>query len=251
MLTGEPMPRGQGGRQQGVSRPRSTAPAHYWCGPKRSRPDTLLAQIIRHVAEAQRSRAPIQSPVDRVSAVFVPAVLLVSVLDVCRLVVLGGETHFAHGLLNAVAVLMIACPCALGLATPMAITVGIGRGAQAGILVKSAEALELLHRAQVLVIDKTGTLTEGKPKLTAIAAPRALGRGQGRCLLRPGRQPGTSERASPGDSAGDEAAQARICRLKRLPSFRAVPGQGVTGVVGSASVAARAIRRHVRRRHRG
>src|SRR5262249_47347947 len=123
--------------------------------------DTLLAQIVRMVGEAQRSRAPIQRLADRVSAVFVPAVVLVAVGAFAAWRRWGPEARFAHALAAAVAVLIIACPCALGLATPMAIMVGTGRGATAGVLVRNAEALERLERVDTVVVDKTGTLTEG------------------------------------------------------------------------------------------
>lgn len=130
--------------------------------------DTLLGQIVDMVANAQRSKAPIQGLVDKVAGIFVPVVLAVSVITFLIWIWFGPEPRFAHAMINAVAVLIIACPCALGLATPMSIMVGIGRGAQAGILVKNAEALEMLEKITTLVIDKTGTLTEGKPKLTDI-----------------------------------------------------------------------------------
>jgi Cu+-exporting ATPase len=130
--------------------------------------ETLLAQIVRMVAEAQRSRAPIQSLADKVSGYFVPAVLLVAVLTFIVWSIWGPEPRFAYALVNAVAVLIIACPCALGLATPMAVMVGTGRGAHAGVLVRNAEALELMEKVDTLVLDKTGTLTEGKPRMTSI-----------------------------------------------------------------------------------
>jgi len=132
--------------------------------------DTLLAQIVALVAEAQRSRAPIQRLADVVSSWFVPAVVGVAVLTALAWGLVGPEPRLAHALVNAVAVLIIACPCALGLATPMSIMVGTGRGAQAGVLVKNAEALELLDQVDTLVVDKTGTLTEGKPRLEAVVA---------------------------------------------------------------------------------
>jgi Cu+-exporting ATPase len=132
--------------------------------------ETLLAQIVRMVAEAQRSRAPIQSLADKVAGYFVPAVLLVAVLTFVVWSVWGPEPRFAHALVNAVAVLIIACPCALGLATPMAVMVGTGRGAHAGVLVRNAEALEIMEKVDTLVLDKTGTLTEGKPKLSSLMA---------------------------------------------------------------------------------
>ena len=127
--------------------------------------DTLLGQIVNMVAEAQRSRAPIQGLADKVAGIFVPAVLAVSVITFVVWMWLGPEPKLAHAIVNAVAVLIIACPCALGLATPMSIMVGVGRGAQEGVLVKNAEALERLEKITTLVVDKTGTLTEGKPKL--------------------------------------------------------------------------------------
>ena len=127
--------------------------------------DTLLGQIVNMVAEAQRSRAPIQGLADKVAGIFVPVVLAVSVLTFLVWMWLGPEPKLAHAIVNAVAVLIIACPCALGLATPMSIMVGVGRGAQEGVLVKNAEALERLEKVTMLVVDKTGTLTEGKPKL--------------------------------------------------------------------------------------
>jgi Cu+-exporting ATPase len=133
---------------------------------------TLLAQIVRMVSEAQRSRAPVQKLADRVAGYFVPAVVLIAVLTFVVWAVVGPQPRMAHALLNAVAVLIIACPCALGLATPMAIMVGTGRGATAGILVKNAEALETLEKVDTVVVDKTGTLTAGRPKVVAvIAAP--------------------------------------------------------------------------------
>src|SRR5215475_3841327 len=130
--------------------------------------DTLLANIVRMVSEAQRSRAPIQRLVDVVSAYFVPAVIVIAVLTFILWAVFGPEPRLAHALVNAVAVLIIACPCALGLATPMSIMVGVGRGAREGALVKNAEALETLEKVDTVVLDKTGTLTEGKPRVTKV-----------------------------------------------------------------------------------
>jgi Cu+-exporting ATPase len=130
--------------------------------------DTLLGQIVSMVAEAQRSRAPIQGLADKVAGIFVPVVLAVSVITFAVWMWIGPEPRLAHAIVNAVAVLIIACPCALGLATPMSVMVGVGRGAQEGVLVKSAEALERLEKADTLVVDKTGTLTEGKPKLVDV-----------------------------------------------------------------------------------
>ena len=132
--------------------------------------DTLLAQIVRMVGDAQRSRAPIQRLADRVAGYFVPAVVAVAVLTFIIWALAGPPPRVAHGLVNAVAVLIIACPCALGLATPMAIMVGTGRGANVGVLIRDADALERLARVDTLVVDKTGTLTEGRPQVTALAA---------------------------------------------------------------------------------
>src|SRR5207344_1525771 len=126
------------------------------------------AQIVQMVAEAQRTRAPIQKLADRVSSYFVPAVIFAAVVTFVVWALVGPEPRMAHALVNAVAVLIIACPCALGLATPMSIMVAMGKGATMGILFKNAEVIELLHKADTLVVDKTGTLTEGKPKLVTV-----------------------------------------------------------------------------------
>ncbi len=133
---------------------------------------TVLAQIVRMVAEAQRSRAPIQRLADKVSRFFVPAVLFVAAITFIAWATIGPEPRLLNAIVNAVAVLIIACPCALGLATPMSIMVGVGRGAQAGVLIKNAEAIELMEKVRTLVLDKTGTLTEGAPELTRIIANR-------------------------------------------------------------------------------
>ena len=130
--------------------------------------DTMLARIVQMVAAAQRSRAPIQRLADRVAAWFVPAVIAVAILAFAAWATFGPEPRFAYGLVAAVTVLIIACPCALGLATPMSIMVGVGRGAQEGVLIRNAEALERMEAVDTLVLDKTGTLTEGKPKVVAI-----------------------------------------------------------------------------------
>ena len=134
--------------------------------------DTLLARIVQMVAEAQRSRAPIQRLADQVSGWFVPAVIVVALVAFAAWSIWGPEPRFAFGLVAAVSVLIIACPCALGLATPMSIMVGVGRGARAGVLIKHAEALERMEKVDTLVVDKTGTLTEGKPSVTAVVPAR-------------------------------------------------------------------------------
>jgi len=136
--------------------------------------DTMLARIVQMVATAQRSRAPLQRLADRVSAWFVPAVIAAAILAFAAWATFGPEPRFAYGLVAAVTVLIIACPCALGLATPMSIMVGVGRGAQAGVLIKSAEALERMERVDTLVLDKTGTLTEGKPKVVAVRTAKGF-----------------------------------------------------------------------------
>ena len=132
--------------------------------------ETLLARIVQLVGQAQRSRAPIQRLADRVAAWFVPAVVAVAAITFVAWFVFGPQPRLAHALVNAVAVLIIACPCALGLATPMAIMVGTGRGAHAGVLIKNAEALETMEKVDTLVVDKTGTLTEGKPRVVGVVA---------------------------------------------------------------------------------
>src|SRR6202007_1340765 len=131
--------------------------------------ETMLAQIVQMVSQAQRSRAPIQRLADRVAGWFVPAVLAIALLTFLIWSLVGPQPRLAHALVNAVAVLIIACPCALGLATPMAIMVGTGRGAHAGVLIQNAEALEILAKVAPLVVDKTGTLTEGKPRVVSIS----------------------------------------------------------------------------------
>ena len=147
--------------------------------------DTLLAQIVQMVAQAQRTRAPIQRLADQVSGWFVPAVIAVALLAFAAWAMFGPEPRFAYGLVAAVTVLIIACPCALGLATPMSIMVGVGRGAQAGVLIKNAEALERMEKVDTLVVDKTGTLTEGKPKVVAVITGARLSTKRRCCGLRP------------------------------------------------------------------
>jgi Cu+-exporting ATPase len=164
MITGEPLPveKTVGDKVTGGT---VNGPGSFVMRAERVGSDTLLGQIVNMVAEAQRSRAPIQGLADKVAGIFVPVVLAVSMLTFVLWMWLGPEPKLAHAIVNAVAVLIIACPCALGLATPMSIMVGVGRGAQEGVLVKNAEALERLEKVTTLVVDKTGTLTEGKPRL--------------------------------------------------------------------------------------
>ncbi len=189
--------------------------------------DTMLSQIVRMVADAQRSRAPIQRLADEVSGWFVPVVIIIAVIAFATWMAFGPEPRFAHGLVAAVAVLIIACPCALGLATPMSIMVGVGRGAQLGVLIKNAEALERFEKIDTLVVDKTGTLTEGKPKVTSIATTEGLTEPE---LLRVA---ATLERASehPLAAAIIDAANQRGVELGTAEDFDSPVGKGVTGTV--------------------
>jgi P-type Cu+ transporter len=199
--------------------------------------DTLLAQIVRMVSEAQRSRAPIQRLADLVSAWFVPAVILASMITFIVWLTVGPDPKFAHALVNAVAVLIIACPCALGLATPMSIMVGTGRGAMAGVLVKNAEALEVMEKVDVLVVDKTGTLTEGKPKLVTIQPiSGAAATLRDEELLR---LTAALERASehPLAAAIVGAAKERNIELPKVDDFRSITGKGVVGQIDGRQVA--------------
>ncbi len=195
--------------------------------------ETLLAQIVRMVAEAQRSRAPIQSLADKVSGYFVPAVLLVAVLTFISWSIWGPEPRFAYALVNAVAVLIIACPCALGLATPMAVMVGTGRGAHAGVLVRNAEALELMEKVDTLVLDKTGTLTEGKPRMTQVIATGSVPEND---LLR---LVASLERSSEHPLAASivRAAEERELKLSAATNFESIPGKGVIGRIDGREVA--------------
>jgi len=195
--------------------------------------ETLLAQIVRMVSEAQRSRAPVQKLADRVAAYFVPAVVLVAILTFAIWGVFGPEPKLAHALLNAVAVLIIACPCALGLATPMAIMVGTGRGALAGILIKNAESLEILEKVDTVVVDKTGTLTEGKPRVTSLIP--AAGSDEARVLEVAAALERPSEH--PLAAAILAAAEDRGIELGSVTDFRSLTGKGITGRIGKSNAA--------------
>jgi Cu+-exporting ATPase len=226
MLTGEPVPveKRPGDRVTGGT----VSAGALVMRAERVGQDTVLAHIVRMVAEAQRSRAPVQRLADRVSAWFVPAVILIAAATFAAWAAWGpGPAPLAYALLSAIAVLIIACPCALGLATPMSIMVGIGRGAAAGVLIKSAEALEVLEKVDTLVIDKTGTLTEGKPRLATV-------------VMRSGafehdvlRYAASLERASehPLASAVLAGAAERNAKPSDVRNFEAVPGMGVAGEV--------------------
>jgi Cu+-exporting ATPase len=200
---------------------------------------TLLARIVRMVGEAQRSRAPIQRLADRVAAWFVPAVVIAAAIAFAVWAAAGPEPRLAHALVNAVAVLIIACPCALGLATPMSIMVGTGRGASAGVLVRNAEALELMEKVDTLVVDKTGTLTEGKPEVAEVRA--AAGFSEEQVLG----AAAAIERASehPLAHAILEEARRRGIQAGPVAAFRSITGKGVAGesdgrpvVVGNAAL---------------
>jgi P-type Cu+ transporter len=194
--------------------------------------ETLLARIVQLVGQAQRSRAPIQGLADRVSAYFVPAVVAISLVTFVAWFFFGPQPRLAHALTNAVAVLIIACPCALGLATPMAIMVGTGRGAHAGVLIKNAEALEILEKVDTLVVDKTGTLTEGKASVASISEQIA----NDPELLR---LTASLERASehPLAAAIVEAASERNLKLSQPQEFQLIPGRGIRGRVDGRTVA--------------
>ena len=195
--------------------------------------DTLLARIVQMVSEAQRSRAPIQRLADVVAGYFVPAVVLAAVVTFVVWASVGPQPRLAYALLNAVAVLIIACPCALGLATPMSIMVGMGRGATAGVLIRNAEILETLEKVDVLVVDKTGTLTEGKPRLVSV--PVVAGTSESDLLTLAASLEGASEH--PLASAIVAAAQERGLSAPPTADFAAITGQGVTGSVGGRDVA--------------
>jgi Cu+-exporting ATPase len=196
--------------------------------------ETLLAQIVRLVSQAQRSRAPIQRLADRVAGWFVPAVIAIAVVTFIAWSLLGPEPRLAHALVNAVAVLIIACPCALGLATPMAIMVGTGRGAHAGVLIKNAEALEILEKVDTLVVDKTGTLTEGKPSVESVVAANGLTDAE---LVR---LTASVEQGSehPLGAAIVSAAKANGIALATASEFQSTTGLGVRGKVDGKSVLA-------------
>ncbi len=195
--------------------------------------ETVLARIVRMVAEAQRSRAPIQRLADKVSGYFVPAVLIVALLTFAAWIWLGPEPRLAHAIVNAVAVLIIACPCALGLATPMSIMVGVGRGAQAGVLVKNAGAIEVMEKVTTLVVDKTGTLTEGKPRVTSIVA--AGGTTEDELLAAAASAESQSEH--PLASAIVAAARERNLPLSAIREFTSTTGSGVTAQTDRGSIA--------------
>jgi len=231
MVTGESIPveKTSGGRVIGGT---VNTTGSFIMQAERVGSETILAQIVRMVSEAQRSRAPIQRLADRVAAYFVPAVLLIAVLTFVGWGMLGPEPRMAYALVNAVAVLIVACPCALGLATPMSIMVGTGRGARAGVLIKNAAALEALEKVDTLLVDKTGTLTEGKPRLTTtVALPGQSEVG----ILRfaASLEQGSEHPLATAIVAGAHEKQITLSPIKE---FRSITGKGVTGQVDSETV---------------
>jgi Cu+-exporting ATPase len=231
MLTGEPVAveKGPGARVTGGT---LNGTGTFLMRAERVGADTVLARIVALVGEAQRSRAPVQRLADRVAGIFVPAVVAAAAVTALAWGILGPEPRLPHALVNAVAVLIIACPCALGLATPMSVMVGIGRGAKSGVLFRDAAALETLGRCDTLVLDKTGTLTEGKPR---IVETRAFGAFDERELLR---LAASLERASehPLAAAVTRAAEAAGLTLSPSKEFSSVPGKGIEGEVDGRHV---------------
>jgi P-type Cu+ transporter len=232
MITGEPLPV-EKSPQDKVTGATVNTTGSFIMRAERVGNDTLLAQIVQMVAEAQRSRAPIQALADTVSGWFVPAVVGIAVLAFIVWSIVGPPPAMSFALVNAVAVLIIACPCALGLATPMSIMVGTGRGARAGVLVKNAEALEVMERVDTLVVDKTGTLTEGKPRLVGVSAVGGMSEDE---LLR---LAASLERGSehPLAAAIVQGAEARGLALGEAVDFASQTGKGVVGVVEGKRVA--------------
>jgi Cu+-exporting ATPase len=232
MVTGEPIPveKTPGARVTGGT---VNGRGAFVMRAERVGSETLLARIVHMVSEAQRTRAPIQRLADQVSAWFVPAVVIIAALSFVGWSLWGPEPRLAHGLVNAVAVLIIACPCALGLATPMSIMVGTGRGALAGVLIKKAEALEVMEKVDTLIVDKTGTLTEGKPRLTMVK--HAPGNDEESVL----RLAASLERGSehPLASAILLGAAGRGVKLSTVEDFRSETGKGIVGRVEGHSVA--------------
>ena len=233
MITGESVPveKSEGSRVIGAT---VNASGSFVMRAERVGRETMLAQIVELVGKAQRSRAPIQRLADKVSGWFVPAVIAIAVLTFVVWAAWGPEPRLAHAIVNAVAVLIIACPCALGLATPMAIMVGTGRGAHAGVLIKNAEALETLEKVDTLVVDKTGTLTEGKPRVVSIKVIEEFSENEVISLL------GSLEQGSehPLASAIVSVARERSLNLSKVERFQTHAGQGISGMVDGKSILA-------------
>jgi len=228
MLTGEPMPVEKRAGDQVIGATLN-ASGSFVMEARRVGSETMLAQIVKLVSEAQRSRAPMQRLADRVAGIFVPVVVAIAAVTFVVWATLGPEPRFAHALVSAISVLIIACPCALGLATPMSVMVAVGRGARTGVLVKNAEALETLAKADVLVVDKTGTVTEGNPQVTRINAGDDSQMAQDRLLALAASAESASEH--PLARAIVRAAAARNLKLADVKDFYSTAGGGVEAVV--------------------
>jgi Cu+-exporting ATPase len=234
MITGEPMPVSKEAGDE-VTGGTLNGTGSLVVSARHVGADTLLSRIVEMVAEAQRSRAPIQRVADKVAAWFVPAVVLIAVAAFGLWLWLGPEPRLAHALVAAVSVLIIACPCALGLATPMSIMVGTGRGARAGVLIRNAEALEALEQIDVVVVDKTGTLTEGKPRLVAVETVEGGELGEDELLrLAAGLERGSEHPLAQAILSG---AEERELTIPPSEDFSSVTGKGVHGTVDGRSVA--------------
>ena len=231
MLTGEPLPV-EKAKGDSVTGGTINGTGSFLMRAERVGSETMLARIVQMVAEAQRSRAPIQALADRVAGWFVPIVLGVAVLTFGLWFLLGPEPRLAHAIINAVAVLIIACPCALGLATPMSIMVGVGRGAQVGVLVKSAEAIERLEKVSVVIVDKTGTLTEGKPRLIEIRPVSGM---EADALLTAAASV-EQQSEHPLAAAILAGARDRDLKLQAVQDFQSTTGGGVSAHVGGCEV---------------
>ncbi len=232
MVTGESMPveKGEGDRVIGAT---VNGTGGFVMRAERVGADTLLAHVVKLVGEAQRSRAPIQKLADAVAGWFVPVVIGISVVTFLAWMTLGPQPRLAHALVNAVAVLIIACPCALGLATPISIMVAMGRGAQAGVLFRNAEAIETLRKVDTLVLDKTGTLTEGRPRLTSVTPAPGFEESEV-VALAAGLERGSEHPLAAAILAG---AEARGMNVPTVQQFSSVTGKGVTGSIDGREVA--------------
>jgi len=233
MITGEPLPveKGPGDRVTGSTQ---NTTGSIVMQAEHVGSETVLARIVQMVGEAQRSRAPIQALADKVAAWFVPAVLAIAAFTFVAWFLFGPEPRLAFAITNAVAVLIIACPCALGLATPMSVMVGVGRGAQAGVLIRNAEAIEMMAKVTNVVVDKTGTLTEGKPRLVRVVTAQGLS--QDEVLLAASSVEANSEH--PLAAAVVQGARARGIKPQAVADFISVTGGGVTAMLGGRKVVA-------------
>jgi Cu+-exporting ATPase len=231
MITGEPIPV-EKNKDDKVTGGTVNGTGSFVMQAQRVGSDTLLAQIVDMVAQAQRSRAPIQGLADKVSSYFVPAVVAIAVITSLLWYFFGPEPRLAYAIVNAVAVLIIACPCALGLATPMSVMVGVGRGAQAGVLIRNAEAIEVMEKVDTLVVDKTGTLTEGKPRLVAVLTAESFNENE--LLLAAASVEQSSEH--PLATAVIQGAKERGVKPQPITGFASITGGGVTGTLNGREI---------------